>query len=266
MEFAGKTIWITGASSGIGRGLALALAGKGARLILSGRNEAALDEVASLCPGSSVLAFDATELDALPGIVSRAEAMTGQIDLLVNNAGIGARGLARDTVFDVYRRIMEVDYFAPLRLTQLVLPAMRARGSGHLAVVSSISGKFGNPGATAYCSAKFAIIGYFDALRSEVAHEGIAVTVITPGFVKTNIALHSLSADGTPHGAPSSAVDRGITTEEAAEQIVAGFEAGLREIPVGRGPEMAVLELVRSNPDQVFDLMAGMGAQMAATV
>ena len=264
MEIAGKTIWITGASSGIGRALALALAAEGAVLILSGRNETALAEVSAVCPGSTVIAFDATDLDALPAMVSKAQAVTGHIDMLVNNAGIGARGLARDTQFDVYRRVMEIDYFAPLRLTQLVLPAMRACGSGHLAVVSSISGKFGNPGATAYCSAKFALIGYFDALRSEVAHEGIAVTVITPGFVKTAIALHSLDANGNPHGAPSSPIDRGITADEAAQQIVAGFRAGTREIPVGRGPEMAALELVRSNPEQLFDMMAAMGAQMAS--
>jgi dehydrogenase/reductase SDR family protein 7B len=264
MEITGKTIWITGASSGIGRALALALAAEGAVLILSGRNETALADVSAACPGSTVIAFDATDLDALPAMVSKAQAVTGHIDMLVNNAGIGARGLARDTQFDVYRRVMEIDYFAPLRLTQLVLPAMRVRGSGHLAVVSSISGKFGNPGATAYCSAKFALIGYFDALRSEVAHEGIAVTVITPGFVKTAIALHSLDPNGNPHGAPSSPVDRGITADEAAQQIVAGFRAGTREIPVGRGPEMAALELVRSNPEQLFDMMAAMGAQMAS--
>ncbi|MBC7520833.1 MAG: SDR family NAD(P)-dependent oxidoreductase [Sandarakinorhabdus sp.] len=265
MELAGKTVWVTGASSGIGRGLALALASEGARLILSGRNVEALGDVAAACPGASVLAFDATDLDALPAIVARAQAITGHIDLLVNNAGIGARGLARDTVFDVYRRVMEVDFFAPLRLTQLVLPAMRARGTGHLAVVSSLSGKFGNPGATAYCSAKFALIGYFDALRSEVAHEGIGVTVITPGFVKTNIAAHSLNADGLPHGPSAGSFDRGITAEESAEQIITGFKAGQREIPVGRGPEMALLDLKRSDPDQVFDMMAAMGAQMAAS-
>jgi short-subunit dehydrogenase len=261
MDIAGKRIWITGASSGIGRGLALALAREGAKLILSGRNEAALAEVAAACPGSEVLAFDAADLAALPAIVAKAEA-GGPIDMLVNNAGIGARGLARDVQFDVYRRVMEVDFFAPLRLTQLVLPAMRKRGSGHLVAVSSLSGKFGNPGATAYCAAKFALTGYFDALRSEVAHEGIAVTVITPGFVKTAIGKSSLGPDGKPHGQGSPA-DRGIDTDEAAQQIVDGFKADKREIPVGRGPEMAVLDLLRSNPDQVFDLMAGMGAQMA---
>ncbi len=262
MDFAGKTIWVTGASSGIGRGLAIALAAQGATLILSGRDAAALAAVSAQCPGSTVLAFDATDLAALPAIVARAEAVSGRIDMLVNNAGIGSRGAAQAMLFDVYRKVMEVDFFAPLRLTQLVLPAMLTRGSGHIAVVSSLSGKFGNPGGSAYCAAKFALIGYFDALRSEVAHQGLKVTVITPGFVKTAIGSHSLGPDGKPYDGPSLAAGRGITVEESAEQIITGMKAGLREIPVGKGAEMAILDLLKTDPNQVFDLMAGMGAEM----
>lgn len=262
MDFNGQTIWITGASSGIGRGLALALAQEGAALILSGRNEAALADVAARCPGAHILAFDAADLDALPGIVARAEALTGRVDCLVNNAGIGARGLVRDTRFEVYRTLMEVDFFAPVRLTQLVLPAMRARRAGHIAAVSSLSGKFGAPGASAYSAAKFALTGFFDVLRSEVAHEGIKVTVITPGFVKTAIADTAIGPDGQPNRIPNPP-DRGIDTDEAAQQIIAGLRAGRREIPVGRGPEMAVLDLLKADPEMVFDLMAGMGAQIA---
>jgi short-subunit dehydrogenase len=263
MEFAGKTVWITGASSGIGRALALALAGEGARLILSGRNEAALAEVAAACPGSSVLAFDATDLEALPGIVARVEAISGQIDLLVNNAGVAQRSFVTGTDMAVYRALMEVNFFAPVRLTQLVLPAMRARGGGHVAAVASLSGKFGNPSASGYCSAKHAVMGFFDSLRSEVAHEGIDVTTIVPGFVRTAISVRALDGEGRPINGTQP--DRGITAEEAADIIIAGFKAGQREIAVGRGPEMALLELKRSNPEQVFDMMAGMGAQMAAT-
>lgn len=262
MDFAGKTVWITGASSGIGSGLAIALVAEGAKLILSGRNEAALAEVSAQCPGSTVLAFDATDLGALPGIVKRAEAMSGGIDMLVNNAGIGSRGFAQNMAFDVYRRVMEIDFFAPLRLTQLVLPGMLARGSGHIAVVSSLSGKFGSPGSSAYCAAKFALIGYFDALRSEVAHQGLKVTVITPGFVKTSFGSHLLGSDGKPFDGPSLAGGRGISPADSAEQIIAGFKAGMREIPVGKGPEMVVLELLKTDSNQVFDLMAGMANEM----
>jgi short-subunit dehydrogenase len=263
MELAGKTIWVTGASSGIGRALALALAGEGARLILSGRDVAALADVSAACPASVVIAFDATDLDVLPGIVARAEAVSGQIDLLVNNAGVAQRSFVAGTDMAVYRALMEVNFFAPVRLTQLVLPAMRARGGGHIAAVASLSGKFGNPSASGYCSAKHAVIGFFDSLRSEVAHQGIAVTTIVPGFVRTAISVRALDGKGSPINGTQP--DRGITAEEAAATIIAGFKAGQREIPVGRGPEMALLDLKRSDPDQVFDMMAAMGAQMAAS-
>jgi short-subunit dehydrogenase len=255
-------VWITGASSGIGRALALAMAREGARLILSGRNEAALAAVAANCPGSMFIAFDATDLDALPGIVARAEAVSGQIDMLVNNAGVAQRSLVRDTEFQLYRTIMEIDYFAPLRLTQLVLPAMLARGGGHIVAVASLSGRFGNPTASAYCGAKFALIGFFEALRSEIVHAGLQVTVITPGFIKTAIAGHALDGTGTPI-APGTIGERGISAETCAADILAGLAAGKREIAVGQGPEMAALELVRSNPDQLFDMMAGLGQAIA---
>jgi short-subunit dehydrogenase len=260
MHFKDQIVWITGASSGIGRGLALAMAKEGAQLIVSGRNAAALAEVVTHCPGATALAFEAADLDALPAIVAKAEAIGGRIDHLVNNAGIGARGPAKDTPLDIYRTVMEIDFFAPVRLTQLVLPGMLARRSGHLSVVSSLSGKFGNPGSTAYCSAKHALMGYFDSLRSEVAHLGIKVTTITPGFINTNISRAALGPDGRPLG--QEPTNRGIDTDEAAQQIVAGFVAGLREIPVGRGPEMALLDLMRQNPDALFDFMANMGQQM----
>ncbi len=261
-QFDGQIVWITGASSGIGRGLALAMAAEGARLILSGRDVAALTEVAAGCPGSEVIAFDVTDLDALPAIVARAEAVGGRIDMLVNNAGVAQRSLVRDTDFALYRTIMEIDYFAPLRLTQLVLPAMRARGAGHIVAVASLSGRFGNPTASAYCGAKFAMIGFFEALRSEVAHEGLKVTVITPGFIKTAIAGRALDGSGAAI-APGTIGERGISAEECAVDILAGLAAGKREIAVGRGPEMALLDLNRSNPDQVFDMMASLGEAIA---
>ena len=264
MDFTGKSIWITGASSGIGAGLATAFAREGARLVLSGRRRDALEEVAGRCQTAvQLLPFEATDMAALHAIVKEAERLTGGIDILVNNAGISQRSLARDTAFDVYRKIMEVDYFAPVYLTQLVMPAMRARGSGHMVMIASLAGKFGSPMRTAYSSAKFAVIGYSDALRAETAHEGIGVTVVTPGFVKTEIARHALTADGSERGRSDDNIDAGITPDEAAEQIITGMKAGRREIPVGRGPEMAMVDLLRTDPERVFDMMAATGKAIA---
>ncbi|WP_353216024.1 SDR family NAD(P)-dependent oxidoreductase [Sandarakinorhabdus sp.] len=261
---AGKTIWITGASSGIGKGLALALAAHGARLVLSGRNHDALAAVAADCPGSLIEAFDATDLDALPGIVARVEAATGGIDWLVNNAGISQRSLALDTEFGVYRSLMEVDFFAPLRLTQLLLPAMVARAKdgrvGRIINNASVAGKVGSPLRTGYCAAKHALVGWSDALRAEIAQHGVQVHVLTPGFVATGIGANALTGDGSQKGAGDDPVDAGISIHEAAAQIIAGILADMPEIPVGRdgAPEMQLLMLKRQDPDRCFATMAAM--------
>lgn len=264
-DVAGKIIWITGASSGIGKGLALALAAHGARLVLSGRNQAALDDVAAQCPGSIVEAFEGTDLDALPAIVDRVMAATGGIDWLVNNAGISQRSLALDTDFGVYRTIMEVDFFAPLRLTQLVLPSMIARGSGRIINNASVAGKVGSPLRTGYCAAKHALVGWSDAMRAEISQYGLHVHVLTPGFVATGIGANALRGDGSQKGAGDDPVDAGISIHEAATQIIAGILADKPEIPVGRegAPEMQLLDLKRQDPEGCFAMMASMAPKVS---
>ena len=255
-SYAGQRVWITGASSGIGAGLARAFGREGATVILSGRDRAALAAVAADVPENVILPFDVTDLEALPAIVHHA----GQVDMLINNAGISQRGLCEDTVMDVYRTIMEVDFFAPVALTKLVLPAMLDRGSGHVAVTASVAGKVGSPQRTGYCAAKHAVMGFFDSLRTEVAWRGVQVTTIVPGYVRTEIGARALTADGSAKGGGRDDVDAGITADEAAAIILAGFKSGLREIPVGgNGPEMALLDLKRETPDALFDLTGQMG-------
>jgi short-subunit dehydrogenase len=256
MDFAGKRIWITGASSGIGAGMARAFGAAGATVILSGRNREALAAVAADVPDPVILPFEATDHAVLPAVVDHA----GAVDMLINNAGISQRGLFEDTVMDVYRTIMEVDFFAPVQLTKLVLPQMLARGNGHLAVVASVAGKVGSPQRTGYCAAKHAVMGFFDALRTEVGGRGIGVTTIVPGFVRTEIGARALTADGSQKGHGEDDVDAGISPDEAAAIILDGFRRGLREIAVGgNGPDMALLDLKRQNPDALLDVMGQMG-------
>ncbi len=257
MTIEGQTVWITGASSGIGRALAIAMSAEGAHVILSGRRGPALSETAHECRNDTKsLCFEATDYDALPGIVEEAIAWKGVPDMLVNNAGISQRSMAVDTDFEVYRRLMEVDFFAPLKLTQLLLPHWVERGSGHLVQIASIAGKLGAPLRTGYCAAKHALMGYSDALRAEVAQHGLQVTTVTPGFVATQIAANAVDGNGNRYGPNDDPVDHGIPTSAAAQQIIDGLKAGKREIPVGTAQEKANLVINRLFPGTVMDRMA----------
>lgn len=265
MIYQGKVAWVTGASSGIGEALAHALSARGAAVIVSGRRREALDALCARLSGPGlVLPFEATDLDALPGVVERALAWRG-VDLLINNAGVTQRSLALDTGFDVYRRLMEVDYFAPLRLTQLVLPHMVAKRSGHLSVVSSIAGKVGVPLRTGYCAAKHACVGYFDALRAEVEEAyGVGVSVILPGAVATPVAFNALVGDGSCYDRADPMIDGGMEPSAAADIILDAIAEGRREIPVGRGGELELLKNRAEQPELLFATTARIGAELAA--
>jgi dehydrogenase/reductase SDR family protein 7B len=265
MDFTGKTVWITGASSGIGAALAQACATAGARLILSGRRADALAGVAAtLNTDTLVLPFEATAYDALPDNVAAAWAWRDGVDLLVNNAGISQRSLALDTSMAVYRRIMEVDFFAPVALTQLIIPRMVARKSGHIAAVSSVAGKIGSPLRTGYSAAKHALIGYCDSLRAEteLAYT-IGVTTILPGSVRTQIATNALQGDGSVRGVSDDNIDNGMDPAEVARQIVDGLRANAPEILIAQGAEAMGAQLRTENPGALFAAMAREGARLA---
>lgn len=265
MTFQNKTVWVTGASSGIGEALAHGLAARGARIILSGRRVDALEKVAkSLKAETFILPFEATDYDALPAVVAKAEKWSGGIDLLINNAGVSQRSLALDTTFDVYRTLMEVDFFAPLRLTQLVLPGMVARKSGAIAVVSSVAGKVGAPIRSGYCAAKHAVVGYFEALRAEVEIAyGINVHVILPGSVKTGVSVNSLTGDGSRRGKNDVNIENGMEADRAAEIILDDIAAGARDIPVAEGMELMALQMRAQNPEALYGFTAQEGARLA---
>ena len=264
--YAGKTVWITGASSGIGRALAVELDKRGARLVLSGRRESALAQTeAQLSQPALVLAFEATDYDALPPLVDEAVAWRpGGLDLLINNAGVSQRSLIVDTDFSVYRELMEVDFFAPVRLTQLILPHMIQRGHGHVAVISSIAGKVGVPLRSGYSAAKHAVFGWFDTLRAEVETAyGIDVSVIAPGSVQTDVSINALSATGQARGQSDENIANGMPVGEAAKQIAEGLLARVREILVAEGQEAQAAMLRVQQPGLLFDMLAKEGARLA---
>ncbi|WP_297733412.1 SDR family NAD(P)-dependent oxidoreductase [uncultured Maricaulis sp.] len=265
--YGAKTFWVTGASSGLGRAMAIGLSQRGARVILSGRNEDALAETRSQLAGDShVLAFETTDYEALPGIVDAALTWSGRIDGLINNAGISQRSLIVDTEMAVYRRLMEVDFFAPVALTKLVLPHMIAAGSGHVSIVSSLAGKIGTPVRSGYCAAKHACVGFYESMRAEVEKAyGISVSVILPGSVQTGISRNALSASGAPRGVSDANIDGGMKPEAAAALILDGIAAGQNDIVIAEGMEAAALGLRTRDPEQLFAILAEQGRELAAS-
>lgn len=263
--YAGKTVWITGASSGIGGALAKAFAAAGATLVLSARRADELERVKAQCeegrpdgPGHLVLPLDVTDHDAMPAALEAVKGHCGRIDLLINNAGIGQRSLCIDTGMDVYRRLMDVDVLGQIALTRTVLPFMLEQGNGQIAVTASVAGKVGVPYRTGYCAAKFAMVGFCDSLRAEVAHRGITVHTIVAGYIQSNISVHALQGDGSEMGYVDKVIAGGMNTDDAAAVIMKGLARRKPEIPVGKGFEMHALWIKRFFPGLIFKKTADM--------
>lgn len=260
MSYEKKTAWITGASSGIGAALAREFANRGARIILSGRDEDRLSKVAgSLETETLILPFEVTDEAAMQAATEKATG-SGGVDIFVANAGISQRSRAVDTAMEVYRRIIEIDLTAQIAAVQALLPHFTQRGSGSLVFISSVAGKVGVPLRTAYSAAKFGLIGYADALRAELSQSGIEVHVVCPGSVATDVSRNALTADGTARNRSDKAIDNGIPPHEAARRIVDAMALNQREIIVAEGIEEAMGEL-RRTPDQLLDQVAGMVAR-----
>jgi short-subunit dehydrogenase len=220
MSFQNKVVWITGASSGIGKALALELSQQGALLILSARKETTLHEVKAACANSEnvkVLPLDLEHYNDFGQKVVEALKWFGRIDILVNNGGISQRSFAKDTSIEVDKRIMEINYTGTVALTKAVLPHFIERKQGHIVVTTSIVGKIGTPLRSTYAASKHALHGFFDSLRAEVYNDNIAVTLICPGYVTTEISKNALLGDGTPQQTMDKATANGIKPERFAK-------------------------------------------------
>ncbi len=257
--FDGKVVWISGASSGIGEGLCRAFARNGARVVLSGRNIEELGRVHDDCQALGakeqnlmVLPLDVLDYEALPDAAAAVVAQFGSVDLLINNAGQGARAFCKDTSMEVYEQILGVNLLGAIALTKAVLPVMIEQGYGRIAGTASPAGKVGVPWRSAYCAAKHGVCGFFDSLRAEVAYHGIKVSLIIPGLVRTNTVANALTGDGEVIGAENGVMEQGLEIDEAAEIILAQLAAGVDEFLVGNGPELQIIEAKRKDPAMVF--------------
>jgi short-subunit dehydrogenase len=226
--YTGKSIVVTGASSGIGKALCLALAPQRPRLVLAARDVARLSEVAAAARAAGaetlVVPTDVTSEDECQRLVQQAVERFGSLDVLVNNAGIGM--LARfDEVTDLslYDRLMKVNYLGSIYPTFHALPHLK-KSRGQIVVMASLAGLTGVPTRTGYAASKHAVIGFFDSLRIELDGTGVSVTIVAPYFVVSEIHRRATGPDGKPLGKSHMKEDKIMTAEECAELTVRGME------------------------------------------
>ncbi len=246
-----KTIWITGASSGIGEASAYLFAKEKANLILTATREDKLKEVQQKCISQGaqckILPYDLSDLENIDELTDKAISAFGNIDIAFLNAGISQRSKTLDTSFTVDEKIMAVNFFAPVKITKRLLPKMIANGGGTIAVTSSISGKFGFPLRSAYASSKFAVYGFFETVHAEYYNDNIRVVMVCPGRINTNISYNALEADGTKHAKMDSGQQGGMSAEKAAIKIVRAINNRKPEVLVG-GKELIMVYIKRLFP------------------
>lgn len=258
-NFQGKTVWITGASSGIGESLAKALSVRGATIILSSRNVSELERVKRSLSYSDkhlVLPLDLADQTNFPSLVDEAVNLTGKIDMLINNGGVSQRSLAKETDIVVDRQIMEIDYFGTIALTKAVLPHMIQRRDGRIVSVSSIAGKVGAKRRSAYCGAKHALVGFMDALRAEIYEYGIKVHIVCPGFVRTNVSKNALTADLNPLGKMEDTIKNGMSADKFAQQLLKAIEKDKDEVVIAQGMARLIYHIHRFFPNISHKLVA----------
>lgn len=230
MQIAGRVALITGASQGIGAACVEAFRRRGARLALTARSEAKLRQVGG--DGALILPGDLNIENDCRRVVEETAAKFGAIDILVNNAGVGLYAPAWNAPLSQAREMFDLNFFAPLRMAQLVAPHMRRQRRGTIVNVSSIAGKITLPWFTLYSASKYALGSLTDGLRLELKRDGIQAITVCPGYVDTGFQSHVLA------GRPPETMRRGrvfaITAEKCAEAIARGVERNARTVVTPR--------------------------------
>ncbi len=254
-HFYNKVVWITGASSGIGEALAYELARRGAKLILSARRKEELERVKGNCfapaqPNIRILPLDLALSDSLAITTEVAVQLFGHIDILINNGGISQRSLAKETLVEVDRKIMEVDYFGTIAITKYLLPHLLRQKSGHIVSVSSVMGMIGTPYRSGYAAAKHALHGFFDSLRAEVWKDckNIHITIICPGWIRTNVTMNALVGDGSSLNEMDRTTANGVAPNVFAKKMLKAIEKKKEEAYIGGAKEVMAVYLKRFFP------------------
>ena len=243
MHYRDKVVWITGASSGIGEALVYAFDKQQAKLVISARRADELERVKNQCTHTDkifILPLDLADRASFKEKVNTVIQHSGYIDLVIHNAGISQRSLAKDTDVSVDQKLMEINYLGTVALTKAILPHFIERHSGHFAVVTSLVGKFGSPLRSGYAASKHALHGFFDSLRAEIYRDNIKVTLICPGFIHTNVSINALTGDGSSQNTMDRTTANGLSPEVCASRIIKALEHEKEEVLIGKTEALAV--------------------------
>jgi len=239
MHFKDKVVWITGASSGIGAELALQLAAQKAKLILTARNENALQTVQQKClqltSYCNIVLADLSKEVETEKAVAKALEQFGKIDIVFLNAGVTQRSLASETESHVYRSLMEINYFAPVTITQKLFSHFKEQGNGHFVAIGSMAGLMGFPYRSGYAAAKHALKGYFETLQTENNVPGVYYTIVSPGRINTPISSSALTKDGTAYLKNDVGQINGIPVNQCVAKILSAVENKKKHIIIARG-------------------------------
>lgn len=258
---------ITGASSGLGKECARVFHAAGARLVLCGRDAARLQQVVQELTASSAntqkqthtpctVVFDLAKTDTVERAAEEILKCYGQVDILINNAGISYRGNILETHISVQRDVMETNYFGPVALTQALLPSMVRRCSGHIVVISSVQGKIAIPYRSAYAASKHATQAYFDCLRAEIERYGIPVTVISPGYIRTNLSVNAVTGDGSKYGVLDRTTATGWDPRDVAREVLKAVRQQSKDVVLAGPLPTAAVYLRTLWPVLFFKLMS----------
>lgn len=218
MDFKGKNVIVTGASSGIGRALAEYFGSLGANVTLAARSIDKLTEIASAIPSSLAVQCDVTKQEDCQHLIEESVSKFGGIDILINNAGLSMRAIFDDVDLDVLHRLMDVNFWGAVYCTKYALPYIQA-SKGSIVGISSVAGFHGLPGRTGYSASKYALNGFLETIRIENLYKGVHVMIVAPGFTESNVRFAALTKDGSQQGASPRDEGKMMTAAEAARII-----------------------------------------------
>jgi dehydrogenase/reductase SDR family protein 7B len=251
MSFKNKIVWITGASSGIGKALAIELHKQQAKLILSSRNREKLYELKQYLKSNPldihILPLDLEDKENLPSKAAEAWKIYGNIDILIHSGGISQRSSAIETNIKVEEKIFNTNYWGTVILSKALLPKMIEKNSGQLVIISSLVGKFGTANRSSYAASKHALHGYFDSLRSEVYDKGIDISIICPGYIHTSVSENAVTGEGLRYNIMDENQKNGISARDCAIKILSAIDNKKEEVIIA-GKEKYGLMLKRFFP------------------